>query len=129
MNLRVATFLTLPLLLAGCSFHYGLKAVERNGNIAFEPADDQGTGCLANLRVTTEAGAVMWELDAGYFPPPCKSQFPVAYGIVPPGMTESVKAVPLRRGVRYDVKAWDGDGYSGTFRLHGGDLENLEASS
>jgi hypothetical protein len=115
------------MLLAGCSYHYQLQVVERNGWVAFEAEGDQGTGCFSDLKVTSEAGEVVWELDAGqYLPTPCENKLPLRYGVVPGGMQERVKAVPLRAGVLYRIEAWDGDSYSGAFRLGRGLIENLE---
>lgn len=126
MNCRFALCFALPMLLIGCSYHYELEAVERNGRIAFEPKDDEGTGCLSDLKVTTGTGGLVWEVDAGeYLPPPCDNKFPVIYGTVPAGMNERVKAVPLRAGILYRVEAWDGDRYSGAFRFRQGILVNI----
>jgi hypothetical protein len=111
----------LALSLIGCSYHYDLKAVELNGKIAFVPAKDKGSGCLANFKVTSEAGEVVWDLTAGqYFSPPCQSDFPIVYGSVPRNMRERVKAEPLRAGILYKLEGWDGDRYSGAFRFRQG---------
>lgn len=116
------------ILLAACSYHYELKAVERNGRIIFEPKDDRGTGCFSDFNVTAESGEVTWDFIVGqYLPPPCKNELPVIYGRVPAGANERVKAAPLRPGILYKVEAWDGDSYSGAFRFREGVVvENID---
>lgn len=114
-------WLSLALILAGCSYHYDLRAVVLNGKIAFVPRDEKSTGCISDFNVTTETGEVVWELDAGrYLPPPCVNRFPIVYGSVPQGMVEKVPAKPLRAGMLYKVEGWDGDTYSGAFHFHEG---------
>jgi hypothetical protein len=119
---------SLALALTGCSYHYDLKVVELNGRIAFVPEKDKGTGCFSYFKVTSDVGEVVWEWDAGqYLPPPCESKFPILYASVPHGMTEKVKAQPLRAGVLYKVEGWDGDNYSGAFQFRQGIvIENVE---
>ncbi len=126
--MRLAVTLSLALALTGCSYHYDLKAVELNGRIAFVPKKDKGTGCFSDFKVSNDAGEVVWELDAGqYLPPPCGSKFPIIYASVPHGMTEKVKAQPLRAGALYKVEGWDGDSYSGAFRFRRGVvIDNIE---
>ncbi len=127
MKVRLAVCFVASMLLVGCSYHYPLEAVERNGRIAFEPKDDHGTGCFADFKVTSEAGEVVWEVDAGqYLPPPCENKLPLIYGVVPEGMQERVRAAPMRSGVLYRIEAWDGDSYSGAFRFGQGIVQNIE---
>ena len=121
MNFRVALGFGLSMLLAGCSYHYELEAVEKNGRILFQPKDEHGTGCFSDFKVTNETGEVVWELDAGqYLPPPCDNKLPVIYGVIPRDMKERVKAAPLQAGILYKIEAWDGDSYSGAFRFRQG---------
>ena len=103
---------------AACSYQYRIAAIERAGAIVFEPDGAQGTGCLSDLTVHARNGAAVWAVRAaGYRAPPCVSRFPLTYGVTPTGMSERVKAAPLRPGTVYVVEAWDGDSYSGSFRL------------
>jgi len=118
MSVRLGVSLSFLMLVAGCSFDYELQAVERSGRIAFEPKDDQGTGCLWDFTVTSETGEVVWRLDGGtYQPPPCDNKLPILYGVVPAGMKELVHALPLRAGVLYRIEGLDGDHYHGAFRF------------
>ena len=122
--------LSLTLALSGCSYHYGLQAVALEGRVAFVPQKAKNTGCFSEFKVTGEAGEVIWELEAGqYLPPPCENKFPIIYGSAPRGMTETVKARPLRDGVLYRAEGWDGDSYSGAFRVRGrAGVDNLETA-
>jgi len=109
------------LATAGCSYHYDIVAVEQFGAIVFEPAKDTGSGCFVEFSVKDQKGNVMWEVASGkYLPPPCDSKFPITYGATPQGMTERVKPVPLQTGITYRAEGWDGDNYSGAFRLRRG---------
>jgi hypothetical protein len=121
MRPLVVAPLLFILALVGCSYHYDLKAIELGGKIAFMPEKEKGTGCFSYFYVTNEAGELVWKLDAGrYLPPPCEDMFPIVYGSVPNGMTDTVPAQPLRAGVLYKVDGWDGDAYSGAFRFRQG---------
>ncbi|CAA9515882.1 MAG: hypothetical protein AVDCRST_MAG31-1279 [uncultured Sphingomonas sp.] len=128
MRLPLSVGMSLALALTGCSYHYDLRAVELNGTIAFVPVKDKGTGCFSRFTVESDEGEIVWEVMAGqYLPPPCESRFPILYASPPPGMTEKVKAKPLRAGVLYKIEGWDGDSYSGAFRFRQGIvIQNVE---
>ncbi len=83
---------------------------------------------MSHLTVTSETGELVWEATNNtYSPPPCENRFPVIYGTAPAGLWTEVEAAPLRPGVVYEVYAWDGDGYTGTFRLgENGAVENID---
>ncbi len=122
----------IALLLSGCSYGYVLKAEAHDGKVVFAPEPQtgrrsQGTGCLFNFTVKTASGETVWEWGAkAYIPPPCQSLLPVTYGVVPAGHEELTKAKPLKLDTVYVVEAWDGDSYTGSFRLMNGVFaENL----
>jgi hypothetical protein len=128
MKFRLALGFALSMLVAGCSFHYELEAVVRDGRLLFQPKDHQGTGCFSDFTIRSETGEVVWEVGAGqYLSPPCDNRLPVIYGVVPAGMEERVRAEPLRDGVLYRIEAWDGDSYSGAFWLRQGMVVNVYA--
>lgn len=130
MRVRLAVCFFVCTVVGGCSYHYQLEAVERDGRLVFEAKGDHGTGCFADFKVTSEAGEVVWDIDAGrYLPPPCENRLPITYGVVPEGMLERVRAAPLRVGVLYRIEAWDADGYSGAFRFGRDIVENIEERS
>jgi hypothetical protein len=118
MRSWLMALLPVALTLQGCSYHYDLRAVFKEGKVTIVPKKDKGTGCLWMFTVTNDKGQVVWELDGGpYRPSPCDNKFPITYGQVPSGMKERIKAQPLQPGITYRVEASDGDGYSGSFRL------------
>jgi hypothetical protein len=127
MHHRALALFAVSLLTASCSYHYTIAAVERAGAIVFEPRDDKGTGCFSDFSVAINDGPVVWKLRVDkYLAPPCQSKFPITYGVKPAGMFEEVKAAPLQPGMTYKVEGWDGDSYSGLFRLEQGiTIENL----
>lgn len=122
--------LAASLLATGCSYHHAIVAVERAGAVIFVSKDGKGTGCLSSFSVTDKRGRVVWRLNsASYLAPPCQSKFPITYGVKPAGMSETVKAIPLQRGSTYKLEGWDGDSYSGLFRLKlDTTIENLPES-
>jgi hypothetical protein len=117
---------TTTLLLGGCSYGYTLKAEAKDGKVTFTPEPtsgrrSQGTGCLSSFTVKTKGGETVWEWGSEkYTPSPCQNLLPVTYGVVPGGLQEATKAKPLRLGVEYVVEAWDGNSYTGSFRLEQG---------
>lgn len=127
MHHRAMALLAASLLITGCSYHYAIVAVERAGAIIFYAKDEKGTGCFSDFSVAVEDGPVVWKLSVDrYLAPPCQSKFPITYGVKPAGMSEKVKAAPLQPGTTYKVRGWDGDSYSGLFRIKQGiTIENL----
>ena len=115
----------LPAL--SCSNLYDMIAVEHDSTFAFQPKDDKGSGCLSDFSVSDNSGAVVWRISTEtYIPPPCENRFPIVYGIVPKGMNEEITPAQLKPGTTYKMHAWDGDGYSGSFRFRRGlIIENL----
>ena len=110
------------VLISGCSYGYTLKAEMRDGHVYFvvEPAPHKPPpgGCLDDFTVKAPTGEVMWAWKAdSYIRPPCRSDLPLAYGVIPAGRRELTKAKPLKLGVVYSVVGWAGDAYSGSFRL------------
>ena len=120
---RITCCVGLAMLLVSCSYHYDLKVVAQNDQILIEPAGKQGNGCLSILTVEGPDHEIMWGLNSNtyrYGQDPCKSSFPVTYGVAPPGLPERSPPMPLKEGVTYTVYAWDGDSYDGAFRLRRG---------
>ena len=118
--------MTTALLLGGCSYGYTLKADTHDGKVIFTPElstsrRSQGRGCFANFTVKTKAGETVWEWGSDkYAPGPCQNLLPVTYGVAPAGLKEATRAKPLQLGVDYVIEAWDGDSYTGSFRLQRG---------
>ena len=107
--------MVLMLAVAGCSYSYPVEAVFINGKLHFQ-AEEKLNGCLSNFSVESEAGEVVWAIDGEFRGSPCEDNFPLAYGVVPRGMTTLSPAKPLKAGVLYKVRGSDGDHYYGAFR-------------
>ena len=58
----------------------------------------------------------MWAIDGVFRGSTCDDNFPLAYGVVPRGLTSRIAAKPLKAGVLYKVEGSDGDRYYGAFR-------------
>ena len=105
----------LTLAVAGCSYSYPVEAVFIRGKLHFV-AEEKLNGCLNDFRVTSEAGEVMWAVEGDFRASPCEDSFPLAYGLVPRGLTSRSAAKPLKAGVLYKIEGSDGDRYYGAFR-------------
>lgn len=114
VKLRYIT-LVLTLVVAGCSRSYPVEAVFIGGKLHFV-VDEKLNGCLNDFTVESEAGEVFWAIDGEFRSSPCEDNFPLAYGVVPRGMTTLSPAKPLKAGVLYKVGGSDGDRYYGAFR-------------
>ena len=90
-----------------------------NGGITFikDPATANiGTGCLYDFAVYSADGEIVWKIRRpGYQPPPCESNFPLRYGVMPNGFTTIVRPKPLKHGVIYGMRGSDGDHAYGSF--------------
>lgn len=125
----------LPLLLAGCSYVYDIRAVAIGGRLAFVPADGD-YDCAVSIDVGVEAagrapravpapgddrllvvnGGVYWSTRDRRGD--CSIDFPIRYGADGPAATSRVAAKILRVGVPYSVSTWGGGAYgSGCFRI------------
>ncbi len=107
--------LALALAVASCSYSYPVEAVFISDKLHFV-AEEKLNGCLNDFEVVSEAGEVMWAIEGDFRTAPCQDSFPLAYGIVPRGLTLRSAAKPLEAGVLYKVEGSDGDRYYGAFR-------------
>jgi hypothetical protein len=125
----------LPLLLAGCSYAYEIRAVAIGGRLAFVPADGD-YGCAVSIDVGVEAGGrapravpapgddrllvvnggVHWSTRDRRGD--CSMDFPIRYGADGRAATAQVAAKILRVDVPYSVNTWGEGAYgSGCFRI------------
>ena len=129
---RMLVLIALAPSIQGCSYGYDVMATVIGGRLAFVSADDAYT-CLANVRVnavngTTATpepgdheglvlnGGAFWETDGPISD--CVSDFPVFYGVVPPGANQLVAPKRLQVGVIYSVNTEGHGAYGfGCFRI------------
>lgn len=133
--------LALPLVLAGCSYSYAVKAVAIGGRLAFvvDPKSNHPPSCFNAVEVVAHGGVkakaspgddasrvrygTFWNqrLDYG-----CVDEFPLLYGQRFKGKPnplgqgpDIVAAKPLKIGVIYEVSTTSGaTGYgSGAFKI------------
>ncbi len=132
---RLAATAAAALLLAGCSYHYDVRAVSVGGRLAFVSADED-YDCAVSIHVGVDArgsapravpapgddrqlvvngGAYWW---TGIRRGDCAMDFPIRYGADGPAATTLVAAKILRADVPYAVNTWGEGAYgSGCFRI------------
>jgi hypothetical protein len=107
---------------SGCVLDVEITAgFDANGALVFE-SEQRGSRhwCLDRFKVVDRATRqVMWEIDTepGTSRPQfCEDDFPLAYGAVPAGLSETTPPEPLVGGHTYDVTGDSGNMLSGVFR-------------
>lgn len=127
----------LPFLLTGCSYSYDLKAIVRDGRLAFivDPSSRRDANCVRSITVSAENGeaaagsdddrqvvenGAFWEEETRVTD--CRNQFPILYGQPlqgEPFQRPIVAPKPLRIGVIYSVgTSSSGSGYGAVrFRI------------
>ena len=123
----------LPILVAlclgvpGCSFEYRIDARLRGGKLVFEATDKsvlfEPHRCAGSLEVLTANPAAstptyrtVWRIEAAPESEAC-ADYPIVYGLAPPGLRQTHAPEKLRKGALYEVQAFGSGNGVGSFRI------------
>ena len=126
---RISAVALACLAAAGCSYHFRITAVFRDGRLVFT-AEREGlfarAPCADSLEIITRDVAPgapspyrsAWRIGQAAGGDKVCAPFPIAYGQVPAGLRQTVAPETLKPGIFYEIVGGNGeeDGF-GSFRI------------